>query len=71
MLKIGLAGKSHSSQVEVVVPNLLDFMTIDTRAPYVAVFVDDALVELTDSVKTNEILCLGRLHDVQMSNYIQ
>ena len=48
-------------------------MSIDTRAPYVAVLVDDTIIDvgLIEFIKANEIMCLDSLHDVQMSNYIQ
>ena len=72
-LAIGFADQSYSSQVESIVSNVLDFMSIDTRAPYVAVLVDDTIIDvgLIGFIKTNEIMCLGSLHDAQMSNYIQ
>ena len=72
-LAIGFAGQSYSSQVESIVSNVLDFMSIDTRAPYVVVLVDDTIIDvgLIGFIKTNEIICLDSLHDAQMSNYIQ
>ena len=69
---IGFADKTYTRPVETIT-KLADILTIETRAKYLAMLWDDAKLDndLLTSLKINEIVCLDKLRDNQMANYIQ
>ena len=72
VLFIGLADRTYTRPVEII-SKLVNLLTIETRAKYLVILLDDIKIDndLVKSLKVNEIVCLDKLHDNQMANYIQ